>query len=53
MFDPAGQAERPREIGGDGDDVEFGEALLKLGRALFEIIAGNVDGHIGRRRNRL
>src|SRR5437764_13670873 len=39
-FDPAGQAERPSEVGDHGNDVEPGKALLKLRRALLEIIAG-------------
>src|SRR5690242_18280283 len=47
MLDPAGEAEPPREIGDDGNDVEAGKTLLEVRGALLEIVAGDVDGDVG------
>jgi hypothetical protein len=45
--------ERAGKVGHHGEHVDGWHALLKLARALLEIVARNIDGNVSRRRDRL
>ena len=49
MLDGSGQGEGAREVGGHRNDLDRGKKLLQLGRALLEIVAGDIDRHVSGR----